>query len=103
LGGPMASSTKPEGEPLISIELGDLKDSGDELVSFLASRCGAEVRREGSSLGIYSMRRRVGGVRLVRTYLKKFLHQKGLRREMRVMLKGKVFSFQSLEEGEKEG
>jgi hypothetical protein len=99
----MATAAKPQGEPLISIELGGLKDSGEELVSFLASRCGADVRREGSTVAIYSMRRRVGGVKLVRTYLKKFLHQKGLRGDVRVLLKGKVFSFRSLGEEEKEG
>jgi hypothetical protein len=82
----------------LKVILGNLKDQGDELVTFLELRLGTKPAIEGGELDIEDASIRAGvKPRHVKTYLKRFLYQKGLRKQYRVLVKAKEITLQELE------
>jgi hypothetical protein len=87
----------------MKISLGTLKDRGDELVSFLEPRVGVKPLLSGDSLEIDDEGVRKGvKPRDVKTYIKRFLFMKGVRKNYRVFVSGKELTVQEIELGEEE-
>lgn len=75
---------------LVQINLGRLKDKRDDIVSFLEAKLGVSSVVEGGKIVLSE---EAGPVRMkdVKTYLKRYLHREGLRRETRILVeKGEV-------------
>jgi len=93
----------------MKISLGTLKDQGDELATFLEPRVGAKPSVSGDSVEIDDEGIRKGvRPRHVKTYIKRFLFTKGVRKKYRVFVQGTELTVQEIEieekeEGEKEG
>jgi hypothetical protein len=82
----------------MEIELGTLKDSGEELATFLEPRVGAKPALSGDKITVDDGAVRSGvRPRHVKTYIKRFLHSKGLRKKYRVLVQGKQLTIQELE------
>ena len=88
----------------MKIVLGNLKDEGSNLLAFLEPRVGTKPTLSGGALEIDDGSIRKGvKPRHVKTYVKRFLHSKGLRKKFRVLVKAKELTVQELEiEAEKE-
>jgi sRNA-binding protein len=87
----------------MKINLGTLKDKGDELVSFLEPRVGVKPSLSGDSVEIDDEGVRKGvRPRDVKTYIKRFLFMKGVRKNYRVFVSGKELTVQEIELGEEE-
>jgi hypothetical protein len=87
----------------LKIVLGTMKDQGDEVVAFLEPRVGGKPTLSGGEVEIADESVRAGvKPRHVKTYLKRFLHRKGLRRKYRVLIKEKELTLQELEFEEEE-
>jgi hypothetical protein len=87
----------------MKISLGTLKDRGDELVSFLEPRVGVKPSLSGDSVEIDDEGVRKGvKPRDVKTYIKRFLFMKGVRKNYRVFVSGKELTVQEIELGEEE-
>jgi sRNA-binding protein len=87
----------------MKISLGTLKDKGDELVSFLEPRVGVKPSLSGDSVEIDDEGVRKGvKPRDVKTYIKRFLFMKGVRKNYRVFVSGKELTVQEIELGEEE-
>ena len=87
----------------MKVVLGGLKDRAEELQSFLEPRVGAKPSVSGGELEMEDSAIRKGvKPRQVKTYVKRFLHQKGLRKTFRVLVNGSQLTIQELEveEGE---
>ncbi|MER3601464.1 MAG: hypothetical protein C4339_01970 [Nitrososphaerota archaeon] len=70
----------------LRIELGGLASMARELASYLRTRTGLEVAEEGGALLVKASA--PGLKALLRTCLKGFLHDKGLREQYRVTARG---------------
>lgn len=87
----------------MKVALGTFKDNGDELVAFLEPRVGTKPSLSGDAIEIED-----GGVRegvrprQVKTYIKRFLFMKGVRKKYRVFVSGKELTIQEIEVGEEE-
>jgi hypothetical protein len=92
-----------EGSEDMKIALGTLKDRGDDLVTFLEPRVGIKPSISGDSVEIDDDGIRKGvKPRDVKTYIKRFLFMKGVRKNYRVFVNGKELTIQEIELGEKE-
>lgn len=86
----------------MKIALGTFKDKGDELATFLEPRVGAKPSVSGDSIEIEDEGVREGvRPREVKTYIKRFLYMKGVRKNYRVFVAGKELTIQEIELGEK--
>ncbi len=82
----------------MKVVLGNLKDEGTDLLSFLEPRVGTKPTLSGSTLEIDDASVREGvKPRHVKTYIKRFLHSKGLRRKFRVLVNARELTVQELE------
>lgn len=87
----------------MKVNLGTLKDKGEELVTFLEPRVGTKPSLSGDSVEIDDTSVRKGvKPRQVKTYIKRFLYVNNLRKKYRVFVQGKELTVQELELGEKE-
>lgn len=87
----------------MKVTLGTLKDKGEELAAFLEPRVGAKPSLEGGAIEIEDGNVREGvKPRQVKTYIKRFLYMKGVRKNYRVFVSGKELTIQEIVLGEKE-
>jgi sRNA-binding protein len=90
----------------LKVTLGTLKDKGEELATFLEPRVGGKPSLEGGAIEIEDGSVREGvKPRHVKTYIKRFLYMKGVRKNYRVFVSGKELTIQEIvlgEEKEKE-
>lgn len=87
----------------MKIALGTLKEKGDELAAFLEPRVGAKPSLSGDAIEIEDEGLREGvRPRQVKTYIKRFLYMKGVRKNYRVFVAGKELTIQEIELGEEE-
>jgi hypothetical protein len=87
----------------LEIVVGTLKDMGDELVSFLEPRMGAKLKMSGGSIEVPDEQLRKGvRPRHVKTYIKRFLYMKGVRKKYRVFVSGSEVTVQEIEVKEEE-
>ena len=87
----------------MKIALGTLKDKGEELATFLEPRVGSKPALSGDAIEIEDDGVRKGvRPRHVKTYIKRFLYMKGVRKNYRVFVAGKELTIQEIELGEKE-
>ncbi|HME19067.1 MAG TPA: hypothetical protein VKF15_04990 [Nitrososphaerales archaeon] len=87
----------------MKITLGTLKDKGDDLVAFLEPRVGVKPSISGDSVEIDDDGIRKGvKPRDVKTYIKRFLFMKGVRKKYRVFVKGRELTVQEIEVEEEE-
>jgi hypothetical protein len=87
----------------LKVTLGTLKDKGEELATFLEPRVGAKPSVEGGAIEIDDAGMREGvKPRHVKTYIKRFLFMKGVRKNYRVFVSGKELTIQEIVLGEEE-
>jgi hypothetical protein len=87
----------------LKISLGTLKDQGDELAVFLEPRVGAKPSVSGDALEVDDDSIREGvRPRHVKTYIKRFMYMKGVKKNYRVFVSGKELTIQEIELGEEE-
>jgi sRNA-binding protein len=87
----------------LKIALGTLKEKGDELAAFLEPRVGAKPSLSGDAIEIEDEGLREGvRPRQVKTYIKRFLYMKGVRKNYRVFVAGKELTIQEIELGKEE-
>jgi hypothetical protein len=87
----------------MKVTLGTLKDKGDELTTFLEPRVGAKPSLDGGVIEIEDDSVREGvKPRHVKTYIKRFLYMKGVRKNYRVFVAGKDLTIQEIVLSEKE-
>ncbi len=87
----------------MKIVVGTLKDQREELAAFLEPRLGAKPEVTGDSLEVEDGAVRAGvKPRDVKTYIKRFMYMKGVRKKYRVFVAGKELTIQEIEQGEKE-
>ena len=87
----------------MNILVGTLKDEREELAAFLEPRVGAKPEVTGDSLSFEDSSIRAGvKPRHVKTYIKRFLFMKDLRKKYRVFVAGSELTIQEIELGEKE-
>src|SRR5712692_4975955 len=87
----------------MKVVLGGLKDRAEEIQSFLEPRVGIKPSVSGGELEMEDSAIRKGvKPRHVKTYVKRFLHQKGLRKTFRVLVSGSQLTIQELEREEEE-
>ncbi len=86
----------------MKVTLGTLKDKGDDLVAFLEPRVGTKPSLSGGEIEIEDEGVKEGvRPRQVKTYIKRFLYMKGVRKKYRVFVAGKELTIQEIELGEK--
>jgi hypothetical protein len=82
----------------LKVILGNLKEEGSELLTFLEPRVGTKPTLAGGALEIDDTSLREGvKPRHVKTYIKRFLHSKGLRKKFRVLVSARELTVQELE------
>ena len=87
----------------MKVALGTLKDKGDDLATFLEPRVGTKPSLSGDSMEIEDGSVREGvKPRQVKTYIKRFLYMKGVRKKYRVFVAGKELTIQEIEVGKEE-
>jgi hypothetical protein len=87
----------------LKLILGGLKDKAEELQTFLEPRVGVKPSVSAGELEMEDSAIRKGvKPRHVKTYVKRFLHQKGLRKTFRVLVNGSQLTIQELEREEEE-
>jgi hypothetical protein len=75
---------------LVQINLGKLKDRGDEIITMLEEKLGVSPVLEGGKILLEEEDRPVK-MKDLKMYLKKYLHREGLRRDNRILVdKGEV-------------
>jgi len=71
----------------VIVELGDLKDQASSLTPFLERRLGSSVKIDGGELVIEDVENRpTAKSSLIKTYLKRYLHNSGLREKYRIFV-----------------
>lgn len=87
----------------MKITLGTFKDQGEELAAFLEPRVGAKPSVSGGALEVEDGSIRDGvKPRQVKTYIKRFMYMKGVKKNYRVFVAGKELTIQEIELGKKE-
>ena len=82
----------------MKVTLGTFKDKGDELAAFLEPRVGTKPSIAGDAIEIEDGSLRAGvKPRSVKTYIKRFLYMKGVRKKYRVFVTGKELLIQEIE------
>ncbi len=85
----------------MKISLGTLKDQGEELAAFLEPRVGTKPSVSGDTLEVEDGSIREGvRPRHVKTYIKRFMYMKGVKKNHRVFVSGKELTIQEIELGE---
>jgi sRNA-binding protein len=94
---------KDKGSNHMKIALGTLKNQGEDLGAFLEPRVGVKPSVSGDTVEIDEEGIRKGvKPRDVKTYIKRFMFMKGVRKNYRVFVNGKELTIQEIELGEKE-
>jgi hypothetical protein len=92
---------QPRGFRNLKINLGTLKDKGEQMATFLEPRVGAKPSVSGSVVEFEDEAVRAGvKPRQVKTYVKRFLFMNGVRKNYRVFVQGKELTLQEVEVGE---
>lgn len=86
------------GEKSITIKVNELKDLAQSLAVFLNERVGVDASVQGDKLMVSKGDGGEISGRRLKVYLKRFLHNQGLRRKYRVLVKGSEMNFVKLEE-----
>jgi sRNA-binding protein len=87
----------------LKISLGTIKDQGEELAAFLEPRVGVKPSVSGDTLEMEDGSIREGvRPRHVKTYIKRFMYMKGVKKKYRVFVTGKELMIQEIELGEEE-
>ena len=87
----------------MKINVGTLKDQKEDLASFLEPRVGAKPSVSGDSIEVEDQSIRPGvRPRHVKTYIKRFMHMKGVKKKYRVFVAGRELTIQEIELSEKE-
>lgn len=87
----------------LKINVGTLKDQKEDLASFLEPRVGTKPSVSGDAIEVEDGSIRKGvRPRHVKTYIKRFMHMKGLRQKYRVFVAGSELTIQEIELSEKE-
>jgi len=87
----------------LKISLGTIKDQGEELAAFLEPRVGVKPSVSGDALEVEDGSIREGvRPRHVKTYIKRFMYMKGVKKKYRVFVSGKELTIQEIELGEEE-
>ena len=87
----------------MKISLGTIKDQGEELAAFLEPRVGVKPSVSGDTLEMEDGSIREGvRPRHVKTYIKRFMYMKGIKKKYRVFVSGKELTIQEIELGEEE-
>ena len=87
----------------MKISLGTIKDQGEELAAFLEPRVGVKPSISGDALELEDGSIREGvRPRHVKTYIKRFMYMKGVKKKYRVFVSGKELTIQEIELGEEE-
>ncbi len=87
----------------MKINLGTIKDQGEELAAFLEPRVGVKPSVSGDTLEVEDGSIREGvRPRHVKTYIKRFMYMKGVKKKYRVFVSGKELTIQEIELGEEE-
>ncbi len=87
----------------MKVVLGGLKEKAEELQTFLEPRVGVKPNVKAGELEMEDSAVRKGvKPRHVKTYVKRFLHQNGLRKTFRVLVSGSQLTIQELERKEEE-
>ena len=85
----------------MKISLGTIKDQGEELAAFLEPRVGVKPSVSGDALEVEDGSIREGvRPRHVKTYIKRFMYMKGIKKKYRVFVSGKELTIQEIELGE---
>ena len=72
----------------MSIKLGPLKDRGSELSAFLEEKIGMKPVLEGDTIEFGEGSRN----KYIKTYLKRFLHREGIRKQYRILSEKGIIS-----------
>jgi len=87
----------------LKISLGTIKDQGEELAAFLEPRVGVKPSVSGDTLEMEDGSIREGvRPRHVKTYIKRFMYMKGVKKKYRVFVSGRELTIQEIELGEEE-
>ena len=87
----------------MKINVGTLKDQKEDLASFLEPRVGAKPSVSGDSIEVEDQSIRSGvKPRHVKTYIKRFMYMKGVKKKYRVFVAGRELTIQEIELSEKE-
>jgi sRNA-binding protein len=87
----------------LKISLGTIKDQGEELAAFLEPRVGVKPSVSGDALEMEDGSiREVVRPRHVKTYIKRFMYMKGVKKKYRVFVSGKELTIQEIELSEEE-
>jgi len=87
----------------LKINLGTIKDQGEELAAFLEPRVGVKPSVSGNTMEVEEGSIREGvRPRHVKTYIKRFMYMKGIKKKYRVFVSGKELTIQEIELGEEE-
>jgi hypothetical protein len=87
----------------LKVVLGNLKDKADDLLAFLEPRVGTKPSLDGGAIAIDDSSVRKGvKPRHVKTYVKRYLQKKGLRRKFRILVKAGELTVVELEGVEEE-
>jgi hypothetical protein len=85
---------------LVQINLGKSKVSGDEIVSLLNEKLDSSAVLDGKKI-LFKDDDKPVRMKDVKTYLKKYLHRKGLRKQIRILVdKGEVIFVELQQEEE---
>ena len=87
----------------MKINVGTLKDQKEDLASFLEPRVGTKPSVSGDAIEVEDGSIRQGvRPRHVKTYIKRFMHMKGVKQKYRVFVAGSELTIQEVELSEKE-
>jgi len=87
----------------LKINVGTLKDQKEDLASFLEPRVGAKPSLSGDVIEVEDESIKQGvRPRHVKTYIKRFMHMKGVKQRYRVFVAGSELTIQEIEPSEKE-
>lgn len=82
----------------MEISLGTLKDKGEELAAFLEPRVGTKPSISGGTLDVEDGSIREGvRPRHVKTYIKRFMYMKGIKKNYRIFVSGNELTIQEIE------
>ncbi len=85
---------------MVQINLGKSKVSGDEIVSLLNEKLDSSAVLDGKKI-LFKDDDKPVRMKDVKTYLKKYLHRKGLRKQIRILVdKGEVIFVELQQEEE---
>ena len=88
---------------MVDLELGELKSVGDELIRFLEDKIGTKPIREGDILTIPEVEGHANiRTAFLKTYLKRFLHAKGMRKDTRISVERGTIRFYHRERAKEE-